>query len=53
VPPMALIYGAAILDESFGLTDFAGLALILAGVSLGTGVAQGRLRRRAPAEVRT
>src|SRR5436189_307727 len=37
VPPMALIYGAAILDESFGLTDFAGLALILAGVSLGTG----------------
>jgi drug/metabolite transporter (DMT)-like permease len=52
VPPMALIYGAAILDESFGLTDLAGLALILAGVTLGTGVAQRRLRRRAPAEVR-
>jgi drug/metabolite transporter (DMT)-like permease len=51
VPPMALIYGAAILDESFGLTDLAGLALILAGVSLGTGVAQSRLRRRAPAGV--
>jgi drug/metabolite transporter (DMT)-like permease len=52
VPPMALFYGATILDESFGLTDFAGLALILAGVSLGTGVAQNRFRRRAPAQVR-
>ncbi len=52
VPPMALIYGAAILDESFGLTDLAGLALILAGVTLGTGVAQSRFRRRAAAGVR-
>src|SRR5262249_3752835 len=52
VPPMALFYGATILDESFGLTDFAGLALILAGVSLGTGVAQNRFRRRTPAQVR-
>jgi drug/metabolite transporter (DMT)-like permease len=52
VPPMALFYGATILDESFSLTDIAGLALILAGVSLGTGVAQARLRRRAPAGAR-
>src|SRR5262249_54599734 len=52
VPPMALFYGATILDESFGLTDLAGLALILAGVSLGTGVAAGRLRRRAAAGAR-
>lgn len=51
VPPMALFYGATILDESFGLTDLAGLALILAGVSLGTGIAQSR-RRRATAEAR-
>ena len=47
VPPMALFYGATILDESFGLTEIAGLALILAGVSLGTGVAQSRRRRAA------
>jgi drug/metabolite transporter (DMT)-like permease len=52
VPPMALFYGATILDESLSLTDLAGLALILAGVSLGTGVAQGRLRRRAAAGAR-
>jgi drug/metabolite transporter (DMT)-like permease len=52
VPPVALFYGATILDESFSLTDLAGLALILAGVSLGTGVAQGRLRRRAAAGAR-
>ena len=52
VPPMALFYGATILAESFGLTDIAGLALILAGVSLGTGVAQSRRRRRRPAEAR-
>jgi len=51
VPPMALFYGATILDESFSLTDIAGLALILAGVSLGTGVAQSR-RRRAAVEAR-
>jgi drug/metabolite transporter (DMT)-like permease len=45
VPPVALFYGATILDESFSLTDFAGLALILAGVSLGTGVVASRRRR--------
>ncbi len=51
VPPMALFYGATILGESLSLTDLAGLGLILAGVSLGTGVVQSR-RRRAPAGVR-
>jgi drug/metabolite transporter (DMT)-like permease len=52
VPPMALFYGATILNESVALTDLAGLGLILAGVSLGTGVAQTRRRRRSAAEAR-
>lgn len=47
VPPMALFYGATVLNESLKLTDLAGLALILAGVALGTGVARRRLRRAA------
>jgi drug/metabolite transporter (DMT)-like permease len=47
VPPMALFYGATILGESVSFTDIAGLALILAGVSLGTGVVQSRRRRAA------
>jgi drug/metabolite transporter (DMT)-like permease len=37
VPPIALAYGAIFLGESFGVTAFAALALILAGVSLATG----------------
>ena len=45
VPPMALFYGATILDESVTKTDLAGLALILLGVTLGAGVLQDRLRR--------
>jgi drug/metabolite transporter (DMT)-like permease len=49
---MALFYGATILDEKVSANDLAGLALILFGVSLGTGVLQQRLRRsRTPAEV--
>ena len=36
VPPIALAYGAIFLDERFGASAFAGLALILAGVGLGT-----------------
>ena len=51
VPPMALFYGATVLDESLDLTDLAGLALILAGVALGSGTVQG-LRRRAAAGLR-
>jgi drug/metabolite transporter (DMT)-like permease len=50
VPPMALFYGATVLDEGLKLTDLAGLALILLGVSLGTGVVQ--RRRRAVLEAR-
>jgi drug/metabolite transporter (DMT)-like permease len=42
VPPIALAYGAIFLGERFGASAFAGLALILAGVGLGT-----RTRRRA------
>jgi drug/metabolite transporter (DMT)-like permease len=43
VPPVALVYGAVFLHEHIGWPAVAGLVLILAGVSLGTG----RLRRRA------
>jgi drug/metabolite transporter (DMT)-like permease len=52
VPPMALLYGATVLNESLKLTDLAGLALILAGVSLGTGTIAGLRRRRAAAGAR-
>jgi len=37
IPPIALAYGAVFLDERFGAYAFGGLALILAGVALGTG----------------
>jgi drug/metabolite transporter (DMT)-like permease len=37
IPPIALAYGAIFLGESFGAAAFGGLALILAGVALGTG----------------
>jgi drug/metabolite transporter (DMT)-like permease len=37
VPPIALAYGAIFLGESFGVTAFGALALILAGVALATG----------------
>jgi drug/metabolite transporter (DMT)-like permease len=43
IPPIALAYGAIFLDERFGASAFGGLALILAGVALGTGAV--RLRR--------
>jgi drug/metabolite transporter (DMT)-like permease len=52
VPPMALFYGATVLDESVSARDLIGLALILLGVSLGTGVVRERWRRRAPAEAK-
>src|SRR3954469_20943705 len=45
IPPIALAYGAIFLDERFGAAAFGGLALILAGVALGTGA----LRLRRPA----
>jgi drug/metabolite transporter (DMT)-like permease len=36
VPPVALAYGAIFLGEHFGIAAFAGLALILVGVALGS-----------------
>src|SRR3954453_1354565 len=46
IPPIALAYGAIFLGERFGAAAFGGLALILAGVALGTGsVGLARLRR--------
>jgi drug/metabolite transporter (DMT)-like permease len=42
IPPIALAYGAVFLGERFGAAAFGGLALILLGVALGTGV---QLRR--------
>ena len=51
IPPIALAYGAIFLGERFGATAFGGLALILGGVALGTGVfAPSRLRRRLASE---
>ena len=47
VPAIALGYGAIILDEPVTAAAVAGLALVLGGVALGTGVAR-PLRRRAP-----
>ena len=45
IPPIALAYGAIFLDERFGAYAFGGLALILAGVTLGTGAVRvARLR---------
>jgi drug/metabolite transporter (DMT)-like permease len=47
IPPIALAYGAIFLGERFGATAFGGLALILSGVALGTGVfTPSRIRRR-------
>jgi drug/metabolite transporter (DMT)-like permease len=37
IPPIALTYGSIFLGEHFGALAFGGLALILGGVSLGTG----------------
>jgi len=37
IPPIALAYGAIFLGERFGASALGGLALILAGVALGTG----------------
>jgi drug/metabolite transporter (DMT)-like permease len=47
IPPIALVYGAIFLDERFGAAAFGGLALILAGVALGTGGVSLRLLRHA------
>jgi drug/metabolite transporter (DMT)-like permease len=40
VPALALVYGAVFLDEQVTAASLAGLALVLGGVALGTGVAR-------------
>ncbi|HEY1564135.1 MAG TPA: DMT family transporter [Gaiellaceae bacterium] len=52
VPPIALAYGAIFLDESFGLTAFAALALVLVGVALATGSVRLASLRAGRAEAR-
>ena len=42
-PLVAVVLGVLVLDERFGASSLAGLALILAGLWLATG---GRVRRR-------
>jgi drug/metabolite transporter (DMT)-like permease len=51
IPPIALAYGAIFLGERFGAYAFGGLALILAGVALGTGAVRfKRARHPQPAD---
>jgi len=52
VPPIALAYAAIFLHESFGLTAFASLALILLGVALATGSVRLASLRAGRAEAR-
>jgi drug/metabolite transporter (DMT)-like permease len=52
LPPTALFYGAVFLDEPIRLTALAGLALILAGVAIGSGLVR-PLRRQAPVPAAT
>src|SRR5207302_10545312 len=52
IPPIALAYGAIFLGERFGATAFGGLALVLAGVALGTGAVRIASRRVRPAPAR-
>jgi len=42
VPPVALAYGTIFLGEHVGGAALAGLALILGGVALGTGIQRRR-----------
>lgn len=46
VPSLALVYGAAFLDEQVTAVAIAGLALVLAGVALGTGTVRRNGRAR-------
>jgi drug/metabolite transporter (DMT)-like permease len=52
IPPIALAYGSIFLGEHFGVLAFGGLALILAGVALGTGAVGLASLRARRAEVR-
>ena len=49
MPPIALVYGALLLDEPITAGAVAGLALILGGVAVGSGAV--RMPRREPATV--
>ncbi len=52
IPPIALAYGAVFLGERFAPSAFGALALVLAGVGLGTGALRPeRFRRTVPSEV--
>jgi drug/metabolite transporter (DMT)-like permease len=48
VPTFALVYGALLLGEAVTASAVAGLALVLAGVALGTGAIRLRRARRRP-----
>ena len=50
MPGFAIVYGAVLLDEPITLAALGGLALILAGVALGSGALR-RATRHEPAEV--
>jgi drug/metabolite transporter (DMT)-like permease len=52
LPPTALVYGALILDEAVTLNAVLGLALILAGVALGSGLVRFARREAVPATPR-
>jgi drug/metabolite transporter (DMT)-like permease len=52
LPPTALFYGAVFLDEPLRLTAIVGLALILAGVAIGSGLVR-PFRRQAPVPAAT
>jgi drug/metabolite transporter (DMT)-like permease len=47
IPPVAVVYGVTILDEDMSLAAILGLALILGGVALGSGVLRFARRGRA------
>ena len=52
VPSLALVYGAVFLDEAVTAVSLVGLALVLAGVALGTGtVRRSRSAPHAPASL--
>jgi drug/metabolite transporter (DMT)-like permease len=50
LPCFALFFGVTILDESLTVAKLAGLVLILAGVTLASGLVGRRVLRNVPAE---
>jgi drug/metabolite transporter (DMT)-like permease len=50
IPPIALAYGAIFLNERFGASAFLALAIILAGVALGSGGVRFARSRELPSE---